>query len=404
MTKTLIWKFSLSFFIAVAFVGCSDNDEPKRASVERTLTNSELVSSRAQNDLRVFIQLAQISVPLNQLLYDVDIYQVEYDTEFKGQTITASGLVLIPQTEDEVGMISYQHGTIAGNAQAPSQLLSTSSELILYGALASFGMVVVVPDFIGFGSSVDIMHPYYVEDVTASAIFDNVLAGRNLAEDLEVNINDKLYLAGYSQGGYATMVAHKYIEENDVEGFDLIASFPAAGGYDIKGVQEFFFEQETYSQPFYLAYVAEAYRQTFDWEQPLSLLFNEPYATNIPSYFDGSLSGSQINAQLTETVADLVDADYLADPDGETYSFINDAFQDNTPIWIPTNPVFMYHGDADVTVPYQNSVDYLEHLINDVGVSNQIVTLTTLEGGTHSTGVAPYIEEMVTELIRLEER
>ena len=199
------------------------------------------------------------------------------------------------------------------------------------------------------------------------------------------------------------MATHKYYEENEVSYYDLKASFPSSGGYDIKAFQEYFFSLETYHQPFFMAYVAQAYVESLDLGD-LSDYFNEPYATNIPGYFDGSMSGGQINDQLTDVIADLVNNDLLENIDTkEEYAYIGEAFVDNSPIdFVPQIPIFMYHGDADITVPYQNSVDVYNQFIAN-GASTDVVTFTTLEGGTHGTGVVPYLEHLAAELSKLEQ-
>jgi hypothetical protein len=52
--------------------------------------------------------------------------------------------------------------------------------------------------------------------------------------------------------------------------------------------------------------------------------------------------------------------------------------------------MFMYHGNDDITVPYINSVDSYQQLLN-AGASADVVKFITLEGKTHSTGFEPYL-------------
>jgi hypothetical protein len=199
------------------------------------------------------------------------------------------------------------------------------------------------------------------------------------------------------------MATHKYIEANGLPGFSLTASFPASGGYDVKGMQEYFFEQDTYDQPFYIAYVANAYKNYYGWEnEAFSDFFNEPYAGRIPGLFNGTLTGSQVNAQLTNSIDQLLTADIRANIDADTrYDYITTALEENSLLdWTPTKPVYMYHGNLDFTVPYQNSVDTHAQFIAN-GASPQIVTFTALPFATHSTGVIPYLNEFITKLIEL---
>ena len=155
------------------------------------------------------------------------------------------------------------------------------------------------------------------------------------------------------------MAGHKMMEETSPSGLNLIASAPASGGYDIKGMQEYFFSQENYHQPYYLGYVALSYKQVYEVSSILTDIFNEPYSTEMPDLFDGSLSGGQINENLTNVMADLLKADILANIDTDPkYKYLNDAFEANSlHEFVPNKKMIMYHGTADITVPYQNSLD-----------------------------------------------
>lgn len=326
--------------------------------------------------------------------YDVDVFKVEYSTPYKDQTVTASALVFIPKETDNVDVISLQHGTIASDSEAPTNAPLSDTQLLLYAALSGTGAIVAVPDFIGFGSSSAIMHPYYVEKPSADAVIDNIRAAGELAVQEDVILSGDLYLAGYSQGGYMTMAAHKSIEENGLEFFDLQASFPSSGGYDIPEVRDFFFEQEVYGQPFFLAYVAEAYRTYYDEDVDfLRLIFQEPYASEIPTYFDGNNSGGTINGFLTDTIANLVAPGYLSDTESMDFSSVNTKMQENSLLdWTPTIPVYMFHGDADITVPFRSSETTYDQFIEN-GASTNTITFTTLPGGTHFSGFGLYLFE-----------
>lgn len=397
MKKTIPYYALLSLILLQA---CSSDNEEKGEEVPVVLTKSTRILTRSSGELQTFLGTTGLDLPYDDIRYEVTMYEVQYTTTYKGESIAASGLVFIPNTTDEVSLMSFQHGTIAADREAPSNLAVNDTELIFYSGMSALGFVTVVPDFIGFGASGDIMHPYFIEDATATAVIDNLYAAANLAEEEGVNMDNELYLAGYSQGGYATMATHKAIEEQGIAHFQLQASFPASGGYDMIGVRSYFFEQETYHEPFFLAFVAMAFDSRYDFIQGMDVFFNEPYASRIPDLFDGSLSGSQINDQLTDVVADLVKADYLVDPNAEEFAFAIEAFEENSLIdWIPSIPMHMYHGDADITVPYQNSVEVHTHFVNEGAT---VVTFTSISGGTHGTGVGPYIEGFIAKLMEYE--
>ena len=352
----------------------------------------EEVSTISSATVRSAIIFSQLDIPVASLQYDVDVYKISYATEYKGEEIIASGVVALPVMEKAKGTLSFQHGTIAADDQAPSNNLTTN-DLLVYATVASAGLMVSIPDYIGFGASVDIMHPYYDESLTASAIVDQLYAAKELANVTGLDLPEDLYLAGYSQGGYATMAAHKYYEEQDIDGFDLKVSFPAAGGYDVKGVRDYFFEQETYDEPFFIAYVAESYRVTYDWDEPLSTYFKEPYASRIPNLFGGDLRGSEINMQLTTEISELVAEDYLENTNDAKFDAINEAFESNSLTdWTPGIDMIMYHGSADITVPYENSVEVFN------GFNSSKVSFIEIVEGTHSTSFIPYLEDLSNRL------
>lgn len=393
----LKWIRLFVVLLAAVLLGSCHKSHEVQPSFQYLVSSQAIVSKSASQ-----LSVALIGTPLSTLpKYAATVYKISYKTKFKDQEIVASGLVVLPGTTDPVPMVSYQHGTIASHAEAPSELPASDLELTLYAGLASTGFISVVPDFVGFGSSADILHPYYVEDLTAPAILDMIRAAREFVEDRNFHFNGKLFLAGYSQGGYATMATHKAIEQSGLDGFNLIASFPAAGGYDVKAMQEYFFGLASYSEPFYIAYVAFAYKTHLaGWTQPLSDFFQEPYASRIPGLFDGSMNGSQINGQLTSVITDLISPGLLANIDSDPkYGYIVDAFNQNSLTdWKPTIRMMMYHGDADTTVPYSNSVITYQKLIAN-GASSSVVTLTTLPGADHGSGFFPYLEDFVPKMI-----
>ena len=388
------------FIVLLIASACSSDDTPEPAD-EQFLVSSEFIYSNTAQQLRFLIQLSGVDVNPNEFLYDIEIYKVVYNTSYNGTTITASGLIAIPKTTEQVGMLSFHHGTITNREDAPSNFSSSDFNSISYAAMASVGFIGVIPDYLGFGSSSSILHPYYVEDLTASSILDMLKAAAEFAQQKSLQFNGKLFLAGYSEGGYATMAAHKAIESDGLDGFNLIASFPGAGAYDLSGMQAHIFSLQDYNDPHYLAYMARAYQIEYNEDGLLTDFFKEPYASRIPGLFDGQKGADEINAQLTSKVSDLIQEDMLNNINtNPNYDYLENAFTENSLTdWSPKVQMFMYHGLSDATVPYQNSVDTYNKLLAN-GTSTGILTLTPLDG-THSTAIDPYIAAIIEKLLSL---
>ncbi len=395
-SASLISTLLLAIFLFIA--GCDSNNGPDPEPEDKgVLLESTLVYTASAAQIKLLAQFSGFGLNINEFKYDANVYKVTYKTTYKSQDITGSGLIVLPKTTDEVAMISFQHGTITLHDDAPSNFSSSDPNALLYGALSSSGFITVIPDFLGFGSSSSILHPYYVEELTASAIRDMLSAANELAVEKDIHFNKKLFLAGYSEGGYATMAVHKAIEEEDPDDFDLIASFPGAGAYDITKMQNYLFGLSTYDDPSFIAYLIRAYEVTFDFTTIRATFFNEPYASRIPDLFDGSKSSGEINSQLTTSLSDLFHGD-LSEKLGEPGSAnIVNAFEENSLTdWAPKTKMFMYHGESDTTVPYQNSQSTYDALISN-GASESVLTLIPLSGD-HISALQPYILDFVPKL------
>src|SRR5690606_4091336 len=111
--------------------------------------------------------------------YDIQIYKVVYKTLFEGDSVLASGVIAIPvplTKKETFPLLSYQHGTIVKKNEAPS--VNTNAEFMTY--VASAGMVVAIPDYIGFGASSSAFHPFMHKEYTVNAVLDMIRAAKEL--------------------------------------------------------------------------------------------------------------------------------------------------------------------------------------------------------------------------------
>jgi predicted esterase len=391
----------LCLFLSMLFVYSSCSEEspgPQPPEDEKVLVDATLVYTITSTQVKLVAQLAGIDLAIDEFVHDVDIYKVTYNTSYKGGNVVASGLISFPKTTEPSPVLSYQHGTITRDVDAPSNFAVNKPETLIAGAFSSSGFVTVIPDYVGFGSTATILHPYFVEEVTAAAVVNMLKAAQELADEKNIALNSKLFLAGYSEGGYATMATHKAIEADGVGDLDLVASFPGAGAFDLQTMQAQLFALDTYDDPFYLAYVTLAYSNTYDFSSLLTDFFQEPYAARIPGLFDNQKASGEINGQLTTSIADLLQpelrAGFLTD---ERYAYIADAFAENALTdWAPVKRMYMYHGTSDKTIPYENSQVTYEALIAN-GASEDIVSLTPLPGD-HTSAVTPYVADLLIKL------
>ena len=201
------------------------------------LTASQIMFSQVLIDasfLRSFTASDITAASINQVnaAHDVDLYKVTYNTpDINGQTSIASGLLCIPTDETMIFPLTcYQHGTVAGREDVPSNLMGGFTLPLI---LAGSGYVVVAPDFLGLGDSPGI-HPYVHAETEASVGVDMMRAVRELDADEDFGLfelSDQVFVAGYSQGGHAAMALHRVLETELSNEFEVSGSAPMSGPY-----------------------------------------------------------------------------------------------------------------------------------------------------------------------------
>lgn len=318
--------------------------------------------------------------------YDVNFYRIIYKTTYKEQEIEVSGLLGIPQnTPAAPALASAQHGTMFRQSESPSNFPATFSGFEL---LAAAGYITVIPDFIGYGVSGNIVHPYYDEQYSALTVIDMLKAVKYYLQRENIATNDNLFLVGYSEGGYVTLAAQKEIENNPEHDLELTAVAAGAGGYDLTGMLTGIATTTNYVEPSFLALFLNAYNTTYNWNRPLTDYFQEPYAGRIPTLINGENTREDINSELTNSPSALFNPTFYANlqnPTGETA--LKQALVENSLLdWVPENPTRLYHGTNDEAVFYETSVSTYNYF-RDAGATN--VELISLPGGMHRTSIEP---------------
>lgn len=401
-------KVAKQIFVSLLIIGvwsCS-NDGPE-TDKPLYLIKANKVLSYTQSQAAAVVAFAALSYPgflpfAEKVKYGVSVYYVEYKTDYtQGGTITASGLVIVPEAGNTPTMLmSFQNGTIVEHADAPSQRPGALDFMVLHAA-AGLGFTICIADNIGFGASSDKPHPYLNKGLFQKSVVNLVRAVKELEKTgtTSLNLNGDLYFTGYSLGGWASLVAHKFVEENGIKGFNLVGSSCGAGAYNLLEMRDFLFAQSNYIQPYYLPFLLWGYRSTGDIENDMALFFREPYASRIPTLYNGLLSGNEINAQLTSNIAELMVSGLIEDPTLPQFTRLNQALQNNSQsAWVNQKPIHFYHGTNDLHVPYSITENLVTQFRN-LGQTGNHVMFTTIPGADHRSGSIPMFLDVLNFLI-----
>jgi len=288
-------------------------------------------------------------------IYDAIMYSITYETiDQFGEVTIASGLISYP--DDNNGafpVLSFQHGTQIRRGSAPS--MNGFNDLILW--LTTSGYIFIEPDYLGLGIS-EMLHPYHLKDVTASSVIDMIRATEHFCDQLsEIQYNDQLFLAGYSEGGYATMATVKEIEDNLSDEFDITVSFPMAGAYDLSGTMvDLMLSEEPYPDPFYLPFFVLSYIEMYSLGA-IEDFFLPEYAGIFPDLFSGEYSGGYIDNYLPDIPIHMMLPSVVEEfTNDDTYPFKVHLAENDLYDWTPENTMYIFHGIADESVPHENSV------------------------------------------------
>jgi hypothetical protein len=288
--------------------------------------------------------------------FDIEIYQVVYETvSFDGSNTFASGALVVPVNPTcKMPLVSYQHGTVQKASDAPS---FNKGEIIIGISLAADGYAVSMPDYLGLGITNINLHPYIHAQSEATAAIDMLRASKTVVTGMGKELNDQLFLVGYSQGGHATMALHRMIEQQFSSEFTVTASAPMSGPYDISGVQaQVITNDSVYSQPAFLPFVLFGLNQVYNFFTNPSNILTSPYDAIIPPLMNGNYGTSDLNnvmpAQPNQIIDPAVLDSFRTEPN---HYFRLGLAQNDVYDWLPVSPIRMFYCEADEQVAYQNT-------------------------------------------------
>ncbi|MGB5287845.1 MAG: lipase family protein [Ignavibacteriaceae bacterium] len=378
-----IQQIILLSVIIIGFPSCSkeENNDPVSPTLHERgeIVQSKSLGTMTADDIQQILANVNMTIPFT-LNYSVETISINYyTTDGSGNQTIASGALMIPQGGSSLPLVSIQHGTQTKSNLVASVSPLNSTEGIIGLIMASMGYVVVVPDYPGFGVS-KVMHPYTHAESLITCVIDLMRAGRTYSSQHQITLDGRVFLTGYSEGGYATLVTQRKIEMEYSQEFNLTAVAPMAGPYDLNGMMQTLFQTGQYNHTAYVAYIITAYNNFYGWDR-LNDIFNAPYSSRVQNLFDGSKTFGEVENQLPATFSELMNSDFVNNVNnGSEIDFIS-AMQENTLLeWKPQAPIHFFHGDADDISPYQHSLTAVERLTANGGTNIQ---LTTIPGGTH---------------------
>ena len=344
----------------------------------------------SNSDIQSILNLA-LGSDAPSALYNMSMYSIEYEIiNPLGYVDTLSGLVSFPIAPmKSFPIASYQHGTTILDHHVPSVSglnLNDQEVAIISMIMASSGYIIILPDYIGLGSSGG-YHPYIIADTYTPAIVDMIRSVKTLSAELNLNnsfmYNNQLYLFGYSEGGYATMSAQRDIEQYMSDEFNITATFPMAGPYDLSGTMvNFYLSINFYPQPYYVANVLFNHLNYYDNLENLDQYFLPFWADTLSGLFDGTHSGSFINSLMPDNPIEILLPQVLEDFSSNSENLFRQTLEENTLLdWTPVSPTYLIHAAADDIIPIANAQIAYNSFIDNGANSVHLIEMPVSIGG-----------------------
>jgi len=423
------FRIAVSVLAAVALAGCDHHDRSSPSTP--TQSRGQLITSPPAKTvtldsaaLLAVLGGSDLGKQLLQLAYtprcDIDVFKIEYHTVDPAGALTpASGALMVPHGSDSActgarSMLLYAHGTSTDSSYDIGDIATgnNSEGVLLAAVFAAQGYIVVAPNYVGYDTSTLGYHPYLVADQQSKDMIDALAAARSalpVSSASSTTDGGKLFVTGYSQGGYVAMATHHAMQD---AGITVTAAAPMSGPYALSAFGDAIFEgQVSDSAVANLALLLNSYQHAYGniYSSPGDA-FEAKYAPTIEDLLPGTTSVSDLQAQgklpsalfdstppdpsyadetpattpanLATVFAQGFAADHLltnayrlsylqdakAAPDGG-FPTVSDGLPPSNPgnalrqdlkkndlrVWVPTAPVLLCGGNSDPTVFFFNT-------------------------------------------------
>ena len=403
-----------------------DHDNAPPAVTPTAPTRGQLLStptmagSYSAADLLSLLSSDPLGKLLLQLAFSptctVNVYHMEYETVGgAGEATAASGALMVPtgspaSCQGPRPLVMYAHGTNASKTFNMAALNGNSEALLMASVFASQGYIVVAPNYAGYDTSTLSYHPYLNGDQQSKDMIDSLAAARSAYATASASDSGKLFITGYSQGGYVAMATHKAMQ---AAGTVVTAAAPMSGPYALAAFGDAIFMGEVdMSAPANFDLLVTSYQHSYknvytsptdvfeaqyasgadellpsataitaiysNGQLPQNALFNSTppspaYAAMTPATMPANLApsfalGFGTNNLVTNAYRLAYLQDAAANPDGgypttttgvaaaaPGLALRQDLKSNDLRNWMPTAPVLLCAGDSDPTVFYLNT-------------------------------------------------
>ena len=370
-------KLKISLISAAALLAACGGSDPVNGSLIDA-PSTLITLTKAQLDASGLIALS------GPAKCDVKLVSLNYVTPgAKGESSNASGVLLLPTGAGctaAAPLVAYAKGTDVQKTRTLANPADSETGL-LAAMYAGQGYAVVATDYLGFAKSNYSFHPYLHADSQATSVIDSIRAARNAVASQGGSLNGKVMLTGYSQGGHASMAAHRAIEKDLASEINVVAGAHLAGPYNLSGSMKL--PDAIAGYQFFVPYLVTAWQKIYgNLYSDVKTAFKAPYSDWVENLLPsptlnyttlvttGRLPG--INGETPNQARDALfqpafSSDILTNPNNATFLA---AKKNDLLDWSPKSRTMLCSGSGDPTVPQAVHQTVMKAAFDAKGLTN----------------------------------
>lgn len=235
---------SVAIASSLLLVGCGDDNDFDTIDSDTSSATSKFVKSFSTS--QIDSGFGNSATPAAKC--GVTIEKVSYDTKGAAdEDTTATAALMVPtgdaaECQGDRPVLLYAHGTTTEKSYDFTQVGNPNNPAVGESTLiatnfAAQGYIVVAPNYAGYDESELDYHPYLVAEQQSTDMVDALDSARSIidrkkrandANYVKIDDSGKLFIAGYSQGGYVTMATARLLESQNKP---VTAIAPSSGPY-----------------------------------------------------------------------------------------------------------------------------------------------------------------------------
>jgi hypothetical protein len=305
---------------ALAGCGSSSHSTPPSPTPAATPQRGDLIDNPPQkvatfapSDLLALLPGSDLGKTVLQQLgftptCTITVYHLTYQTaDPRGSITPASGALMVPSSGGGTAcsgarpVVLYAHGTTTDRNLDLAQLNAPDSAeaVVLAVVFAAEGYIVVAPNYLGYDTSTVGYHPYLIAAQQSKEMIDSLAAARAALPTSDApgtTDGGKLFVTGYSEGGYVAMATHAAMQS---AGMTVTASGPMSGPYALSAFADAIFAGEVNaSATVNGALLIPAYQNAYGVIYSMSSdVFESKYASTIPTLLPSATPLSTLRSE-----------------------------------------------------------------------------------------------------------